>query len=150
MEEIVDPYYMFKNYFRRHGVIFLENGTFNQFVDIVNSKLPEVLILIAHCKDGGIPETESVEFFDKMVLSDDFLRAPFIPYPLVLDLSVCKPLYLRKKMEIIHSNYSIFTSNNIKDLTIWLYTYSQIIAKMLKEHTKYLEAYVSFFKENHK
>lgn len=145
-DEIVDPYTSFSDYFGRYGLHFTSNGTFAQFTDLVNGQAADVLLFVTHCKDGGCP-SESLEFYDRMVTSDELLNTELVPYPLLLDISVCKPLYLKEEMPKFHSSYTPFVSGEGRDLATWLYFYAEIFAKMIDKNTRYLPTFLEVYKK---
>lgn len=142
---IVDPFTSFRNFFSGHGIRFIENGTFNQFIKLLNETVPDILILFTHCRDGGC-KTESIEFFDRMVCTEEILASDFEPHAMLLDISVCRPLYLAEAFPRIHSSFTPFVSAEAKDYSIWLYLYAKIFSLMISRKLRYLDAYLHTLK----
>lgn len=145
-QQVAAPFTTFSDYFSLAGLMVHSNGTYVDFVTLVNSKISDVIILLTHCRSGGNSKEESIEFYDRMVSSDEILKTRLENYPLILDISVCNPMHLKIKMPKCHPGYACFCSEEEKDLTVWLYLYGLIFQEMHNKKIGFMKAYENNFR----
>lgn len=146
VEQIIKPFTKFKDFFSKKGVLVIDNGRYTDFISLINSQAAEVIILLTHCKCGGDKEKESIEFYDRMVLSSEILNTNLTNYPLILDVSVCNPLYLKDQIQIYHPGFACFSSEGKKDLSVWLLIYASVFAEMHTHRKNFSDAFLTVYK----
>jgi len=146
-QQVSIPFTEWSTYFGHAGIMIINNGTYSDFIRIIHSKIADVIILLSHCRDGGIPTMEAIEFYDRMVLSTEILSEKFPNYPLVLDISVCSPKHLSYQMQTLHPGFACFSSKEEKELSIWLYIYGLIFQTMHNQGVGFQFAYLQTLKK---
>lgn len=130
--EVVKPYEKFKQQFSKFGFHFIESVTFDVFKNQLDKHT--VLIIFSHCKTG---KDEAIEFYDRLVKSNEFIAAIPLNYDKVLDLSVCNPTFTASELKTKRKMMVVKSSSKSISFIYWLYFYSITFEIIYKNKVNY-------------
>ena len=131
-QEVLSPYKKFKEQFSKLGFNFLEAVSFDDFKN--NFIKYHVCILFTHCTTG---DYEAIEFYDRLVATDEFIDAIPNMCDKVIDLSVCNPKKIVDTIKIKRKMIVIRSSNKSISFMMWLYFYSILFEIIFKNEIQF-------------
>jgi hypothetical protein len=136
---LVAPYKMLKE-FERYGFAFEDACTSTRFQDILKNSKVQYIIFFSHCLHNGTPQ-ECIEFYDRLVPSEEIFS--WLPRETrrVYDFAVCSCLYLCGKASEIKREYVIGTSGKAIKLGPWLTIFSETFSHMVVSDMDYINAF---------
>lgn len=119
-QEVVKPYKDFEKQFSKLGFHFIDSVTFDMFKNQLDKY--KVMIIFSHCKTGT---EEAIEFFDRLVETNEFVSAFPEDYNKVVDLSVCNPKVTANRLKMEREKMLVKSSiGKSISFIYWLYFYS--------------------------
>lgn len=130
--EVVVPYKRFRDMFSQYGFKFIDQIDFSTFTSEIEKQ--HVNIIYSHCYHA---DDEAIEFSDRLVFSDEFIRAFPLPCSKVIDLSVCNPAMIDTKLRAQRSHLVVKSVRKNIGLALWIYFYSHVFSCIIEKDLKY-------------
>src|SRR5205823_4435783 len=116
-----------------HGVQFIEECNFEQFMDIVRRQWP-VTILCSHWRE------QHIEFADGMHHADEILTQVPRDFSAILDLTICHPTSMARELQATRPEGLVKFTTSVATPSIWFAFYQLVFRVLVFGDRTYLDA----------